>query len=43
MLLILSSRMVSEEIALQFGALPPAMLPLGAGRLWERQIELAMG
>lgn len=43
MLLILSSRMVSEEIALQFGALPPSMLPLGAGRLWERQIDLAMG
>ncbi|MDF1815786.1 MAG: hypothetical protein P1V20_26545 [Verrucomicrobiales bacterium] len=41
MLLILSSKIVSEELAQQFGRIPPALLPFGAGRLIESQIHLA--
>lgn len=42
-LLILSARTVTEEIALQFGRLPPSFLPLGSKRLFEYQRELALG
>ncbi len=41
MLLILSARTVDEEIALQFGRLPPSFLPLGDRRLFSYQCELA--
>lgn len=43
MLLILSARPVSDEIALQFGRLPPSFLPMGAQRLFALQAELARG
>lgn len=43
MLLILSARYVSEDIALQFGRLPPSFLPLGDRRLFEVQVEAALG
>ncbi len=43
MLLILSARTVNEDIALQFGRLPPAFLPLGGRRLFAWQAELAAG
>ena len=43
MLLILSARSVGEDIALQFGRLPPAFLPLGGRRLFSWQAELAGG
>ena len=41
MLLILSSRMVNEDIALHYGRLPPSFLPLGNKRLFSLQAELA--
>ena len=43
MLLILSARSVGDDIALQFGRLPPAFLPLGNRRLFAHQAELAQG
>ena len=43
MLLILSARTVNEDIALQFGRVPPAFLPLGGRRLFSWQAELAAG
>lgn len=43
MLLILSSRMVNEDIALHYGHLPPSFLPLGNQRLFAIQAELAQG
>jgi hypothetical protein len=43
MLLILSARTVGEDIALMFGRLPPAFLPLGGRRLFSWQAELAVG
>src|SRR6056297_829227 len=39
--LILSARTVSEDIALNYGRLPPSFLPLGNQRLFELQTELA--
>jgi len=41
MFLILSARTVSEDIALNYGRLPPSFLPLGNQRLFELQKELA--
>ena len=41
MFLILSARTVSEDIALNYGRLPPSFLPLGNQRLFELQTELA--
>lgn len=41
MLLILSARTVGEDIALQYGRLPPAFLPLGNRRLFVWQAERA--
>lgn len=43
MLLILSGRMVNEDIALHYGRLPPSFLPLGNQRLFSIQAELARG
>lgn len=44
MLLILSARTVSEDIAQQFGRLPPSFLPLGSKRLFAfQQAEMALG
>lgn len=43
MLLILSARPVDDDIALQFGRLPPSFLPLGARRLFSLQAEAARG
>ncbi len=43
MFIILSGAYVGPEIAAEFGRLPPSFLPLGAGRLYERQIALARG
>lgn len=43
MLLILSARTVAEEIALQFGRVPPTFLPLGSQRLFSFQVEMARG
>lgn len=43
MLLILSARIVNEDIALQFGRLPPSFLPAGGRRLFVWQTELAAG
>lgn len=43
MLLILSGRSVNEDIALQFGRLPPSFLPLGRHRLFAIQAEAALG
>jgi hypothetical protein len=43
MLLILSAATVSEDIASQFGRLPPSFLPLGSRRLFSIQAELARG
>lgn len=43
MLIIMSAQMVSEEIALTFGHLPPSFLPYGARRLFEAQAALALG
>lgn len=43
MLLILSAQTVTEEIALQFGPLPPGFLPLGGQRLFSLQAGLALG
>lgn len=43
MLLILSARPVGEDIALQYGRMPPAFLPLGSRRLFAWQAEQAAG
>lgn len=43
MLLILSARTVGDDIALQFGRLPPSFLPVGDRRLFALQAELARG
>lgn len=43
MLLILSARAVNDDIAQQFGALPPSFLPQGSGRLFAAQAEIALG
>jgi hypothetical protein len=43
MLLILSSKMVNEDIALHYGRLPPSFLPLGNRRLFSFQAELGNG
>lgn len=43
MLLILSARTVSEDIALHYGRLPPAFLPLGDRRLFAWQADGATG
>jgi len=43
MLLILSARTVSEDIALHYGRLPPSFLPLGNQRLFALQAEQALG
>ena len=43
MLLILSGRAVNEDIAQQFGRLPPSFLPLGRARLFSIQAEVALG
>lgn len=43
MLLILSGRVVNEDIALHYGRLPPGFLPLGNQRLFALQAELAAG
>jgi hypothetical protein len=43
MLLILSARTVGEDIAGQFGRLPPSFLPMGARRLFSLQAETARG
>lgn len=43
MLLILSARTVGEDIALHYGRLPPAFLPLGSRRLFAWQAEQAGG
>ncbi|UWR06649.1 aminoglycoside phosphotransferase family protein [Ruegeria sp. B32] len=43
MLIIMSGRRVSPEIAHQFGMLPPSFLPLGQGRLYSHQAKLALG
>ena len=43
MLLILSAAYVSDDIALQFGRLPPAFLPLGSQRLFSLQVESSLG
>ncbi len=39
MIIILSSAYVSSELAIEFGRLPPAFLPVGGKRLYEMQIE----
>ena len=36
--LLMSSAYVSQELALEFGLLPPAFLPIGTQRLYEHQI-----
>ncbi len=43
MLLILSARSVGDDIAQQYGGLPPSFLPLGNRRLFAMQAELADG
>ena len=43
MLLILSSRTIGEELASQFGPIPPAFLPVGMYRLFQLQLKLAAG
>ena len=43
MLLILSAQMVGDEIAMEFGQLPPSFLPLGSKRLFELQADFAHG
>jgi hypothetical protein len=43
MLLILSARTVGEDIAGQFGRLPPSFLPMGSKRLFTLQAEAARG
>ena len=43
MLLILSAQFVGDDIALQFGQLPPSFLPLGNQRLFSVQSEIALG
>ena len=41
MLIILSAQYVGEEIAAEFGRLPPSFLPLGSRRLFELQADFA--
>lgn len=41
MILISSAAYVEREFQLEFGALPPALLPVGNGRLFELQINAA--
>ncbi len=43
MLLILSAQFVGEDIASEFGQLPPSFMPLGNQRLFSAQIEAARG
>ena len=43
MLLILSARIVGEDIAMHYGRLPPSFLPLGNQRLFAMQAERAAG
>lgn len=43
MLLILSARLVNDDIAMNFGPLPPSFLPLGPQRLIHFQSELTLG
>lgn len=43
MLLILSAKYVGEDIALEFGRMPPSFLPLGNQRLYAAQAEMAQG
>ncbi|MFT7136695.1 MAG: hypothetical protein ACI80I_002702 [Akkermansiaceae bacterium] len=43
MLLILSARIVNEDISLHYGRLPPSFLPLGNRRLFSWQADLANG
>lgn len=38
---ILSGNYCTPEIAAEFGKLPPAFIPLGAGRLFHRQLDMA--
>ena len=40
MILIASAAYVNSEFQIEFGKLPPAFLPVGNRRLFERQIEL---
>lgn len=40
MILIASAAYVNSEFQIEFGKLPPAFLPIGNRRLFERQIEL---
>jgi hypothetical protein len=42
-LIILSAQYVSDEIAVEFGPLPPSFLPLGPHRLFELQADFAGG
>jgi hypothetical protein len=42
-LLILSARIVNEDISLHYGRLPPSFLPLGNRRLFSWQADLANG
>ncbi|WP_462177885.1 capsular biosynthesis protein [Pseudoalteromonas gelatinilytica] len=41
MFLIMSAAYIEQELQAEFGKIPPAFLPLGNKRLYERQIELA--
>lgn len=43
MLAILSGQYVNAEMALHFGRLPPAFLPVAARRLYETQLQYANG
>lgn len=43
MLLILSARIVNDDIAMNFGPLPPSFLPLGPQRLIHFQNDLTLG
>lgn len=38
--LIMSGAYVGQELAAEFGMIPPAFLPVGVGRLYDLQIEL---
>ncbi|MAM69582.1 MAG: hypothetical protein CMP91_00370 [Gammaproteobacteria bacterium] len=39
--IILSSLYVDNELGAEIGKIPPSMLPLGEGRLYEQQVKLA--
>ena len=39
-LLILSGAYIDQELAAEFGPLPPSFLPVGMRRLFEMQLEL---